>query len=141
MKTERTIDIYPLSPMKQGMLFHSLSSARGAGVDVEQIFCALREELNVEAFQSAWQRVVERHPVLRTSFDWQGSATPRQRVHPRVEFEFSRRDWRNVSGDKRKKLFADWLEAERRRGFDLAAAPLMRLATFHNGKNESQFLW
>jgi amino acid adenylation domain-containing protein len=127
--------------MQQGMLFHSLSSARGAGVDVEQIFCALREDLNVDAFQTAWRRVVDRHPILRTSFHWRESATPRQKVHPHVEFEFTRRDWRNVSEDKRKKLFADRLEAERNRGFDPAAAPLLRLAVFHNGENDWQFLW
>ena len=141
MKTQRTRDMYPLSPMQQGMLFHSLSSARGAGVDVEQIFCTLREDVNVGAFQSAWRRVVDRHPILRTSFHWQESAGPRQKVHPSVEFEFSRQDWRNDSGDRRKKLFADLLEAERNRGFNPAAAPLMRLAILHNGENEWQFLW
>ena len=49
LKEEPTNDSYPLSAMQQGMLFHNLSS-RETGVDVEQIFCALRENLDAGAF-------------------------------------------------------------------------------------------
>ena len=142
MKTAPTTgltDAYPLSPMQQGMLFHSLSSPRG--VDVEQIFCALHEDLNAAAFQSAWRRAVARHAALRTSFHWQDSTEPRQQVHPQVELEFSRQDWSSVSESKRKALFSGWLESDRQRGFDLAHAPLMRLALFCLGQGEWQFLW
>jgi amino acid adenylation domain-containing protein len=127
--------------MQQGMLFHGLSSMRGAGTDVEQIFCTLREEVDGEAFRLAWQRAVDRHAILRTSFHWQESTGPQQSVHAQAEFEFSRHDWRDVPETERKKLFAGWLEAERKRGFDLANAPLMRLALFRNGESEWQFLW
>jgi hypothetical protein len=57
--------IYPLSPMQQGMLFHTLY-APNSGMYFEQLVCTLRGTLDVQAFQTAWQRVVERHPVLRT---------------------------------------------------------------------------
>ena len=50
MKVEMVQDGYPLSPLQQGMLYHSLS-ARQPGVDIEQILCTLREELNVAAFE------------------------------------------------------------------------------------------
>jgi hypothetical protein len=60
-------DFYPLSPMQQGMLFHSLY-APDSGVYVEQTAYTLRGPLDVEAFVRAWQRVVDRHPVLRTAF-------------------------------------------------------------------------
>src|SRR5580698_2619211 len=85
MSADMTTDTFPLSPLQQGMLFHSLSSAHVSGVDVEQIFCTLHEDLNVASFQSAWRRVVARHSVLRTSFHWRESTGPQQRVHPQVE--------------------------------------------------------
>jgi hypothetical protein len=39
---EELESFYPLSPMQQGMLFHTLY-ARGSGVDIEQIVCTLNE--------------------------------------------------------------------------------------------------
>ena len=69
---------YPLSPMQQGMLFHSLSAPH-SGVDIEQILCTLSEELNVAAFRQAWERVVERHSILRTGFRVAG-LEPQQEV-------------------------------------------------------------
>jgi hypothetical protein len=58
---------YILSPMQQGMLFHS-QIAPGSGVDIEQIVFELNEQIVVEIFKQAWQKVLHRHPVLRTSF-------------------------------------------------------------------------
>ena len=49
MKKEQIADQYSLTPMQEGMLFHSLS-VRRPGVDVEQIFCAWHEDVNVAAF-------------------------------------------------------------------------------------------
>jgi amino acid adenylation domain-containing protein len=144
MKTELSTDMadmYPLTPMQQGMLYHGLSTMHVAGTDVEQIFCTLHEEMDAGAFRLAWQRAIDRHAVLRTSFHWLESAGPRQRVHNQVEFEFSEHDWRDVPETERKTLFAGRLEAESRRGFDPANAPLMRLALFRNAENEWQFLW
>src|SRR5258708_2602757 len=144
MKTELstdTADMYPLTPMQQGMLFHGLSSMHGAGTDVEQIFCTLHEEVDVGAFRLAWQRAMDRHAILRTSFHWLESAGPQQRVHSQAEFEFSRHDWRDVPETERKKRFENRLEAERKRGFDPANAPLMRLTLLRNCEKEWQFLW
>jgi len=71
--------IYPLSPMQHGMLFHSLS-APDSGVYFEQLSCELREEVDLEAFRGAWQRVMDRHPILRTAFDWESLDEPVQVV-------------------------------------------------------------
>ena len=65
------IESYELSPLQQGMLFHSLEKQE-TGVDIQQISCALNECVNIPALTRAWESVVERHAVLRTSFRWQG---------------------------------------------------------------------
>ena len=140
MKTEPTTGVCPLSPMQQGMLFHNLS-ARGPGVDVEQIYCTLREKFSAPAFERAWRRVIERHAILRTSFHWQGLAEPLQKVHAQVAFSLPQHDWRNHSSAEQQKLFAAQMQTERQRGFDLTHAAAMRIALFQNGENEWRFLW
>ena len=67
MPVNNVEEFYPLSPMQRGMLFHSLY-APDSGAYVEQTSCVLEGELDTDAFGLAWQKVVDRHPILRTAF-------------------------------------------------------------------------
>ena len=77
MSTSNIVDTYLLSPMQQGMLFHSLLDPE-SGVDIQQGLWSLCEELNIPAFQRAWKQVVSRHPALRTGFRWQDISDAQQ---------------------------------------------------------------
>ena len=139
--TRKNIEsIYPLSPMQQGMLFHSLYD-RDSGVYVEQLAATLEGPLDVEAFRRAWQRVMDRHGVLRTSFVWKKLDQMMQVVHRRVEVPLTVEDWQDLSGDEQEKRLAAFMEAERRQGFDLAKAPLMRLSLMRLGPERHYFVW
>ncbi|WP_223723683.1 non-ribosomal peptide synthase/polyketide synthase [Pseudomonas aeruginosa] len=117
-------DLYPLSPMQQGMLFHSLYQQE-AGDYINQLRVDI-DGLHPESFRAAWQAALDEHDVLRSGFLWQGAfETPLQVVRKRVEVPFSVLDWRG-----REDLAAalDELAAgEGRPGFDLSEAPLLRL--------------
>src|SRR5215217_8498233 len=86
-------DVYPLSPTQQGMLFHSLYDSDDSGTSVGQMTYELHGRLAVEAFERAWQRVVDRHPVLRTAFLWEGLDQPLQVVRQRAKIPFEQQDW------------------------------------------------
>src|SRR5262249_55051022 len=117
--------IYPLSPMQQGMLFESLFDG-DSGVYVTQLVLSLRN-LDVLKLRSAWDQVFEHHEILRTSFVWKSPTTPLQVVRSELCLPWTELDWRGVtSGDRLAGLNA-FLDADRKRGFDLRAAPLMRL--------------
>src|SRR6266404_1945908 len=126
MKVETIADTYPLSPMQQGMLFHYLS-ARQPGVDIEQILCTLRETIDIAALETAWQRAVERHAILRTGFRWEGQDAPQQEVHPQCRLHLEENDWRGLPEPEQQNQLEACLQTERSRGFDLAVPPLMRL--------------
>ena len=74
------VDIYELSPLHRGMLFHAVSEHR-AGVDIEQIIVTVRESLDVATFEQAWRDVTQRHPILRTRFRWKDVGEPCQDAH------------------------------------------------------------
>ncbi|HEY0836558.1 MAG TPA: amino acid adenylation domain-containing protein [Azospirillum sp.] len=133
-------DAYPLSPMQQGMLFHSLS-APGSDVYVEQLTSALHGELEIAAFRAAWEAVVARHGVLRTAFAWKGLPEPLQVVGPRVRLPLEDLDWRAVPAEAQGQALAELRLAERRRGFELSRAPLMRLKLIHLTDGEHRLVW
>src|SRR3979411_2563129 len=62
---ETVADIYPLTPLQQGLLFHSLYEPLST-VYVTTLTCRLAGPLDVDAFQAAWASVVDRHAGLRT---------------------------------------------------------------------------
>jgi amino acid adenylation domain-containing protein len=140
MKHEPINDAYPLSPMQQAMLYSSLA-ARQPGVDVQQVLCLWHDTVNPDALERAWQRVTERHAVLRTSFRWNGALKPSQEVHRSMSLRIHGKDWSNVPGADRQNAFETWLASDRLRGFDLKVAPLLRVALFRLGDSEYQLVW
>ncbi|MCP4656649.1 MAG: AMP-binding protein, partial [bacterium] len=133
-------DLYPLSPMQQGMLFHSLSDP-DSGVYLERTTCELVGELDRTALRRAWQHLVDHHPVLRTAFVWEGTSEPLQVVRPRRELDWRELDWRGVEPAAEEERFAGLLAGERRAGLDLARPPLLRVILVELAADRFRLLW
>lgn len=133
-------DSYPLSPVQQGMLYHSVS-AQTKGVEIEQVVGDLSEELDVCAFETAWALAVARHPVLRSAFRWDGLNEPVQEVRRQVKLDWTRQDWRGLSASAVEERLRNYLETDRQRGFEMNSAPLMRMAVFWVGHVHYRFVW
>ncbi len=131
--------IYPLSPMQEGMLFHTLMNP-GTGIYLMQNRYLLEGDLNYEAFVRAWDVVIDRHPVLRTSFVWKSQKRPLQAVHKRVDVPILSLDWRGQTRLEQIARLDDKLEAELREGFDFTKAPLMRLWLIRLADDRYQFV-
>ena len=133
-------DIYALSPMQQGMLFHSLY-APDSGVYCEQMTCVLKGVLDTHAFEQAWQQVADRHSILRTSFVWEGLDEPLQVVAQHVDMPIAWHDWRGLPSTVQALQTAALLKDEQRHGFNLSAAPLMGLTMARCAEYEWQLIW
>ncbi|MBW7967053.1 non-ribosomal peptide synthetase [Bradyrhizobium sp. BR 10261] len=133
-------DLYALSPLQQGMLFHSLS-APGTGVYTEQLLCDLHEAVDEDSLRRAWRIVVARHPVLRSQFRWIDVNEPQQQVQAQVEIPWQQQDWRGIPDSEQDRRMADLLETDRRREFDLARAPLLRLTLVRCGEAKNRLIW
>jgi len=123
MPARQVVDVYPLSAMQQGMLFHSLYE-QAAGDYINQVRLDV-EGLDPQRFQQAWQAAVDRHDILRTRFVWQGLERAVQVVHKQLDMPFDVLDWRERS-DTHAALDA-LAQAEQARGFDLSRDPLLRM--------------
>ncbi len=119
--------VYPLSPMQQGMVFHTLYSPE-SGVYFEQTTFTIQGQFEVSAFEKAWQRVLDRHTILRTSFAWQGLDRMLQVVQKDVKVPLELQDWCDIPAADQQARFDSLLTTERSRGFDLSIPPLLHLA-------------
>ncbi|MFE9411577.1 non-ribosomal peptide synthase/polyketide synthase [Streptomyces sp. NPDC006704] len=133
-------DLLPLTPLQEGMLFHRLVGGTD-DVYLDQAALLLDHVADPEAFATAWQRVTDRTPALRTSVVWDGVPVPLQRVHRQVRVPVEILDWRALDAGERaarlERLRADDLA----RGLDLNAAPLMRLTLIRLPDARLHLLW
>lgn len=139
MEFENVQNVYALSPLQEGMLFHSISEPR-SGVFVEQICCSIHGRLDVDGFKIAWDRVVERHDTLRTIFLWDGLDEPLQVVKKQVSIPWTLLDWSD-HGPAQATALHQLLASDRRQGLDLSAAPLMRMTLICLGPQLHRFIW
>ncbi|WP_427156900.1 condensation domain-containing protein [Aliinostoc sp. HNIBRCY26] len=142
MNTENIEDIYELSPLQHGILFHCVY-----GSEVTLYFSQLgftfkvRNSLNFAAFERAWQEVVARHTMLRTGFYWEDIDKPLQVVYRHVELPIKQLDWRGIETTEQQKRLDDFLVRDREQGFDLSQAPLMRVTLIRFDDHTYQFIW
>ena len=135
--------LYPLTPMQQGLLFHSeLSSGEFADPDgardlyINQVALDI-EHLPVARFTSAWAAAVQRHPILRAAFlRVPGSEQPLQVIRRDAVLAVKELDLRR--GDQ---AMADVLAAERETPFNLHNAPLMRVLLVRQSETLWKLIW
>ena len=133
-------DSYTLSPMQEGMLYHSVLEP-GSGVYVKQFTSEITGDLNISALGGAWQKVVDRHSILRTFFLWEDLQKPVQVVQPAVKAPIHREDWTGLPATDAELRLQSYLEADRTRGFELSKPPLMRLALIQLAADAYRLVW
>ncbi|MFG3016457.1 non-ribosomal peptide synthase/polyketide synthase [Streptomyces cinerochromogenes] len=129
-------DVYPLTPMQAGMLFHSLLDP-AARTYVNQVQLVLSGVTDPHALAEAWQHTADANPVLRTGLVWQETPEPLQVVRYRATVPVTHLDWSGGHGHDPDRLLAEDREA----GIDLGAAPLMRLTLIRLGPDRVRLLW
>ena len=131
-------DIYELSPLQQGVLFHTLYDG-GTDIYINQRTFMIDGPLDTDALLTAWQQATGDHPALRTTFHWDGLDKPLQLVHRTVPAVVYRHDWTGHT-DQPERLEA-LLAADLAAGFDPATPPLQRLSLVRLGDNRHGLIW
>ncbi|MFC7468928.1 condensation domain-containing protein [Actinomadura keratinilytica] len=140
----RTVeDVYPLTPLQSGMLFHALAEP-GSPAYLEQFVLTLDGVADPARLADAWQRTVERSDALRVGLVWEGVREPVQVVRRRAEVPvtFLDRSATALTEEAQDAFLREFLDEDRARGIDLATAPLMRVALIRlPGEGRVQLVW
>lgn len=116
-------DIYPLSPLQEGMLFHHVLDAQDDTYVLSTLF-ELRSATAIEHLIEAVQRVVDRHDALRSAVLWNNLPRPIQVVYRHAELQVQKLQL------ERSREALEQLKEQMRPGcqkLNLAVAPLCRM--------------
>ncbi|WP_405359025.1 non-ribosomal peptide synthase/polyketide synthase [Kitasatospora sp. NBC_00085] len=141
MSTSAVEAILPLTPLQEGLLFHSLYDNRGVDLYTSQLGVDLEGHLDVEAFRAAAATVLRRHPNLRTAFQHQTSAQPVQVVIRELPVPWTEHDLSGLDEAERAAELERITEEDRVRRFDLGRPPLLRFTLIRLGDERCRLLF
>ncbi|WP_207268115.1 non-ribosomal peptide synthetase [Pseudomonas sp. FW305-28] len=114
-------DIYPLSSLQEGILFHHLLQAEGDAYLMRTVVTFDRRQV-LDDFLAAVQVVIDRHDILRTALRWHGLSQPVQVVHRQAQLPVMTLDC--LPGEDALQMLRDHTDTHHLR-LDLQRAPLI----------------
>ncbi|MBY0204782.1 non-ribosomal peptide synthetase [Paenibacillus cucumis (ex Kampfer et al. 2016)] len=133
-------DIYALSPMQNGMLFHGLLHSNSEAY-VLQTTLDLHGLLDVKAFAKSLDQLIERNSILRTNFHSQWKHGPLQVVYRHKPNAILYEDLREMKEEDRDAYVAAYIRKDKNKGFDLSKDVLMRISILQTDDQTYRFIW
>ncbi|WP_326630027.1 amino acid adenylation domain-containing protein [Nonomuraea fuscirosea] len=127
------LDVLPLTPLQEGLYFHSVFDDDSAGSYVEQQILTLDGAADADRLAAAATRLLALHPNLAARFVALTDGRVVSVLESGVTAPFRTLDRPGITGDE----LRDLAERDRRAGFDLAAGPLMRYTLVRTGPGRS----
>jgi amino acid adenylation domain-containing protein len=133
-------DVFPLSPVQEGLLFHGLYEQDSRAYHEQKLY-DFEGPIQPQALREAWQSVLNQHQALRASFLWQDLERPIQVIQEQLLLPYTFEDLTRLSPDAQQEHLDHFLAEDRKRGFPPDRAPLLRLALFQLGPNHFRMVW
>nr|AGS49830.1 long-chain-fatty-acid--CoA ligase [uncultured bacterium esnapd16.2] len=121
------VDVWPLTPLQEGMLFERSLDQEGVDVYQSQRILDLDGPLDVDSLHSAWRSLVARHGALRTSFHLLGSGRTVQVVVDDADIPWRVVDVSHLDAAAAAAAVDRLLAQDQKARFDITRAPLLRL--------------
>ncbi|MFV9833052.1 amino acid adenylation domain-containing protein [Bacillus stercoris] len=133
-------DIYPLSYMQEGMLFHSLLQ-KDSQAYVEQASFTIAGKVNPQYFQNSINALVARHDIFRTIFISQNVSSPQQVVLRERNVVVQEKDITHLNEEQQSQFIEQLKEKDRAQGFHLQKDLLMRITLIQTGEGQYTCIW
>src|SRR5262249_7760821 len=133
-------DILPLSPLQEGLLFHSLYSEQSTDLYAVQVALSLDGTVNESALRERVRGVLRRHPNLRAAFVQDGLSQPVQLIPKELALPWKSIDLSSVAGPERDACWKRLLNEDRSARFDVAVPPVLRFTLVKFGQQEHRLI-
>ncbi|WP_068776272.1 non-ribosomal peptide synthetase [Paenibacillus sp. FJAT-26967] len=135
MSSPEIVNIIEMTPMQEGILFHSLMDEE-SGAYFEQVNLTLEGRMDPEVFEKSFNKLLERHDVLRTVFIAKDVDQPLQIVLKERKATLYYQDIASLSEEEQAEEIRNYLERDKSRSFQLEKDVLIRLALLKLGETK-----
>jgi len=125
----------PLSYSQRALWFLHQLAPESAAYNISAA-ARIHSTLDVVALQQSLQKLIERHPALRTTFPVEAE-TPVQWVNDFITINLNQKDTSHLN----EAAFAEYLKEETLRAFDLSNGPLLHVSLFKRTTKEYVLLF
>lgn len=133
-------DIYELTPMQEGMLYHYLLDNKTSKYVIQNVF-NVNGMINEKYIQDSLGFLTQRYDVLRTAIMHENSEKPLQVLLKNREIEYKRIDLSALSVDKKNARIKKIAKEEIERGFDLQRDSLVRIVFVYYDNSNIKVIW
>ncbi|MCL2535787.1 MAG: condensation domain-containing protein, partial [Nocardiaceae bacterium] len=133
------VDVWSLSPLQSGLLFHALLADRSVDSYLVQMRLDVRGA-DPGRLRRAGQAMLDRHANLRAAFVPGTDGSPVQVIQDRVTLPWTDVDLSELDEPERVEALTRLLAEDRERRFDVTSAPLIRFTLVRTGPDEHQLV-
>ena len=133
-------EVWPLTPLQEGLLFHALYDGQGPDVYVVQLSYDLDGPLNAAALRAAAAALLARHANLRACFLQLGSTGPVQVIAQEVALPWQDADVCALGEEELPAEAERLAAAERDRRFEVTVPPLLRFLLTRLGQERHRLV-
>ncbi|HEY0806247.1 MAG TPA: condensation domain-containing protein, partial [Pseudonocardiaceae bacterium] len=134
------VDIWPLTPLQSGLLFHSMLDESGYDTYHVQVRYHLSGPVDPKRMRAAGQALLDRYANLRTAFVPDAAGDLVQLVVDGIELPWREIDLRDLDQCRRGAALERFLAEDRAARLDLATPPLLRLLLVLTGPEEAELV-
>lgn len=137
---EQVQDIYYLSPMQEGMLFHTVLHPEESFY-VDQMVIQVKGSFRTDWLEQSVNEIVDRHDVFRTVFVYEKVKRSVQVVLNERVLKVQEIDVSGLSSEEQAQRIDDYKQQDKDRGFDLSSETPMRMVVFKRGEDVYEWIW
>ncbi|WP_339801540.1 amino acid adenylation domain-containing protein [Paenibacillus sp. FSL R5-0744] len=131
---------YTLSPMQEGMLFHSLYN-EGMNTYFEQLSINVRGFISIQDYEYGLNELIKRHDIFRTIFNFSKTKKPFQIVLSKRTTKIHYENLEHLPFNEQRTIVKNYKEKDLLQGFDLTKDLLMRVAVFKLNNEKYDIVW
>lgn len=133
-------DIYSLTPMQEGMLYHKITDCASSVYVIQEVL-RMKHEYDEEKIRQALILLTMRYDALRTAIVYEKLLVPRQVVFETRDPEYEKIDLSALPDQTRMAEFEKIKTQDVARGFDLQEDALLRVKYVILGRNDVRMIW